>query len=73
MGAALGVRLIGTVSSPREALAKKDGAWQTIDYSKENFAERVLALTNGAKVPVVYDGVGRPRGKARSTACSHAG
>ena len=43
----------------KAALAKKDGAWQTIDYSKENFAERVLALTNGAKVPVVYDGVGK--------------
>ncbi len=57
---ALGVRLIGTVSSPEKAaLAKKHGAWQTIDYSKENFAERVVALTNGAKVPVVYDGVGK--------------
>ena len=57
---ALGVRLIGTVSSPEKAaLAKKSGAWQTIDYSKENFAERVAALTNGAKVPVVYDGVGK--------------
>lgn len=56
----LGVKLIGTVSSPEKAaLAKKNGAWQTIDYSKENFAERVSALTNGAKVPVVYDGVGK--------------
>lgn len=57
---ALGVKLIGTVSSPEKAaLAKKHGAWATIDYSKENFVERVLALTNGAKVPVVYDGVGK--------------
>jgi len=57
---ALGVKLIGTVSSPaKAALAKKSGAWQTIDYSKENFVERVLALTGGAKVPVVYDGVGK--------------
>jgi NADPH2:quinone reductase len=57
---ALGVRLIGTVSSPEKAaLAKKHGAWQTIDYSKENFVECVLALTNGAKLPVVYDGVGK--------------
>ena len=57
---ALGVKLIGTVSSPEKAaLAKKHGAWQTIDYSRENFAERVAALTNGAKVPVVYDGVGK--------------
>lgn len=57
---ALGVRLIGTVSSAEKAaLAKRHGAWQTIDYSKENFAERVAALTKGAKVPVVYDGVGK--------------
>jgi NADPH2:quinone reductase len=57
---ALGVRLIGTVSSPaKAALAKKHGAWETIDYSKENFVERVKELTKGAKVPVVYDGVGK--------------
>jgi NADPH:quinone reductase len=57
---ALGVKLIGTVSSPEKAaLAKKFGAWETIDYSKENFAERVKQLTGGAKVPVVYDGVGK--------------
>ena len=57
---ALGVKLIGTVSSPeKSALAKKHGAWQTIDYSKENVAARVLELTDGKKVPVVYDGVGK--------------
>lgn len=57
---ALGTQLIGTVSSPaKAALAKKNGAWETIDYSKENFVERVAALTKGAKVPVVYDGVGK--------------
>ena len=57
---ALGVKLIGTVSSPEKAaLAKKMGAWATIDYSKENFVERVKELTHGAKVPVVYDGVGK--------------
>ena len=57
---ALGVKLIGTVSSPEKAaLAKKAGAWQTIDYSKENFVERVLQLNGGRKLPVVYDGVGK--------------
>ncbi|MGZ8981776.1 MAG: quinone oxidoreductase family protein, partial [Burkholderiaceae bacterium] len=57
---ALGVKLIGTVSSPEKAaLAKKNGAWETIDYTKGNFVERVLALTNGAKLPVVYDSVGK--------------
>ncbi len=57
---ALGVKLIGTVSSPaKAALATKHGAWATIDYSKEDIAKRVLELTGGRKVPVVYDGVGK--------------
>ncbi len=57
---ALGVKLIGTVSSPEKAaLAKANGAWQVIDYSKENVVERVMELTKGKKVPVVYDGVGK--------------
>ena len=57
---ALGVKLIGTVSSPdKAALAKKNGAWATIDYSYEDVAQRVLELTDGKKCPVVYDGVGK--------------
>ena len=57
---ALGVKLIGTVGSPEKArLAKSHGAWEVIDYRTENFVERVAALTRGAKVPVVYDGVGK--------------
>ena len=57
---ALGVKLIGTVSSPQKAaLASKHGAWAIVDYTKENFVERVKELTRGEKVPVVYDGVGK--------------
>ncbi|MBM1183913.1 NADPH:quinone reductase [Pseudomonas lundensis] len=57
---ALGVKLIGTVSSPKKAaLAKKLGAWATIDYSHEDVVQRVLELTDGKKCPVVYDGVGK--------------
>jgi NADPH2:quinone reductase len=57
---ALGVKLIGTVSSPEKAVqAKANGAWATIDYSHENVVQRVLELTNGAKCPVVYDSVGK--------------
>ena len=40
-------------------LARANGAWETIDYSRENVVERVLELTGGKKVPVVYDGVGK--------------
>lgn len=57
---ALGVKLIGTASTPEKAaLAKANGAWEVIDYSRENVVERVKELTNGKKVPVVYDGVGQ--------------
>jgi NADPH2:quinone reductase len=57
---ALGVKLIGTVSSDEKAaLARKHGAWATINYSRENFVERVKELTRGEKVPVVFDGVGK--------------
>ncbi|AYN22803.1 quinone oxidoreductase [Alcaligenes aquatilis] len=57
---ALGVKLIGTVSGPEKAaLAKANGAWEVIDYSHEDVVQRVLELTNGQKVPVVYDGVGK--------------
>lgn len=57
---ALGVKVIGTVGSPEKAaIAKAHGAWATIDYSREDVVQRVLELTQGQKVPVVYDGVGK--------------
>ena len=57
---ALGVTVIGTVGSDDKAkLAKEHGAAHVINYSKENFVERVKALTDGKGVPVVYDGVGK--------------
>ncbi|MGB6007061.1 quinone oxidoreductase family protein [Castellaniella sp.] len=57
---ALGVRLIGTTSSPEKAaLARRYGAWEVIDYTHEDVPARVLELTGGQKVPVVYDGVGK--------------
>ena len=57
---ALGVTVIGTVSSEEKAaLAKANGCTHTILYNKENLVERVRELTNGAGVPVVYDSVGK--------------
>ncbi|EPC00547.1 quinone oxidoreductase [Litchfieldella anticariensis FP35 = DSM 16096] len=56
----LGVKLIGTVSSREKAdLAEKNGAWATIDYTKEDVVERVRELTNGEMCDVVYDSVGK--------------
>ncbi|SFC58010.1 quinone oxidoreductase [Pragia fontium] len=57
---ALGIKLIATVGSAEKAeQAKRDGAWAVINYRTENIAERVVALTNGEKVNVVYDSVGK--------------
>lgn len=56
----LGATVIGTAGSPDKVkLAKKHGCDHVIDYSKEDFAERVKAITKGAKCDVVYDGVGK--------------
>jgi NADPH2:quinone reductase len=56
----LGVRVIGTTSSPEKAaLAKSMGCDEVINYTSENVAERVRELTDGKGVPVVYDGVGQ--------------
>ncbi|WP_406666149.1 quinone oxidoreductase family protein [Gallaecimonas sp. GXIMD1310] len=57
---ALGVKLIGTVSSAAKAdLAKANGAWATINYSHEDVAQRVHELTEGRGCDVVYDSVGK--------------
>ena len=56
----LGATVIGTVGSDEKAeLARTHGCDHAIVYTRENFAERVREITNGAGVPVVYDAVGR--------------
>ena len=57
---ALGAKLIGTVGSAQKAQrAKEAGAWQVINYREESIVERLKALTDGKKVAVVYDSVGK--------------
>ena len=56
----LGCTVIGTVGSDEKIeIAKNNGCEHVINYSKENFAEKVKEITNGFGVPVVYDGVGK--------------
>ena len=56
----LGVTVIGTVGSEEKAkLARANGCQHTIDYSRENFPERVREITGGEGVAVVYDSVGQ--------------
>ena len=57
---ALGYQLIATAGSDEKCqLAKEHGAAHVINYKKENFVERVKAITNGKGVKVVYDSVGK--------------
>jgi NADPH2:quinone reductase len=57
---ALGVTMIGTVSSDEKAeIARAHGCTHTIVTSRENIAQRVRELTDGKGVPVVYDSVGK--------------
>ena len=56
----IGIKVIGTVgNNEKKELAKKYGCDEVINYSEEDFAKKVLELTDGLGVPVVYDGVGK--------------
>jgi NADPH2:quinone reductase len=56
----LGAIVIGTVGSEAKARrARGNGCEHVIDYTREDFVKRVAEITNGRKVPVVYDSVGR--------------
>ena len=57
---AMGVTMIGTVSSDEKAaVAQANGCAHTIVTTRENIAERVREITGGKGVPVVYDSVGK--------------
>ncbi len=57
---ALGVRMIGTVSTAAKAeIAKESGCAEVIVTSREDTVRRVKDLTDGKGVPVVFDSVGK--------------
>jgi NADPH2:quinone reductase len=56
----LGITVIGTVSTDAKAeVARAHGCAHTINYSHEDVAARVKALTGGRGVDVVFDSVGK--------------
>ncbi len=56
----LGCKVIGTVGSEEKfEIAKKNGCDEIINYNKEDFSKKVMEITDGKGVPVVYDGVGK--------------
>ncbi|MBU3739871.1 MAG: quinone oxidoreductase [Rhodoferax sp.] len=57
---ALGVNMIGTVSTDEKAaLARAHGCTHTIVTGRENIVARVREITGGRGVPVVFDSVGK--------------
>ncbi|MET4128087.1 quinone oxidoreductase [Roseovarius sp. MBR-6] len=57
---AIGIRLIGTAGTDEKcALAVENGAETCLNYRSGDFVEEVKALTGGAGVDVVMDGVGQ--------------
>lgn len=66
-----GGRVFATVSTPEKAsLARDAGADETILYTQEDFAKRVLAATNNQGVDLILDSVGKATytGSVRSLA-----
>jgi NADPH:quinone reductase len=56
----LGCKVIGTVGGDEKiSIAKKNGCDFVVNYSKEDFAKKVLEFTKNKGIPVVYDGVGK--------------
>jgi len=57
---ALGATVIGTVGSDEKAeLARAHGCDHPIVYTRQDFVTEVERITRGAKLPVVYDSVGK--------------
>ena len=57
---ALGATVIGTAGSESKIeLARQNGYDHLINYRAEDFVARVLEITDGRKVDVVYDSVGK--------------
>lgn len=55
----LGATVIGTVGSKEKAdIAKANGCHHPILYNEEDFVARVIEITGGKKLPVVYDSIG---------------
>lgn len=57
---AVGARTIGTASTREKLeLARENGAEVVVDYGREDVRERVMGVTGGEGVGVVFDGVGK--------------
>lgn len=64
-GKAMGLKVIGTVSNEEKAaVARAAGCSDVINYRTEDFVDRVMEITAGRGVRVVFDSVGKDTFKA---------
>ena len=65
----IGAEVIGTVGSDEKIkIAEENGYSHVINYSKDDFAKKVMKITNNEGLPAVFDGVGKNTFKG-SIAC----
>ena len=65
----IGAKVIGTVGSDKKIkIAEENGYAHVINYTKNDFAKKVMEITNNEGVPAVFDGVGKNTFKG-SLAC----
>ena len=65
----IGAKVIGTVGSDEKIkVAEENGYSHVINYTKDDFAQKVMEITNNKGVPAVFDGVGKNTFKG-SLAC----
>jgi len=56
----IGAKVIGTVGSDEKIkIAEENGYEHVINYSKDDFAKKVMEITKNEGVPAVFDGVGK--------------
>ena len=56
----IGAKVIGTVGSEEKIkIAEENGYSNVINYSKDNFAKKVMEITKNEGVTAVFDGVGK--------------
>ncbi|GGO99119.1 quinone oxidoreductase family protein [Stakelama pacifica] len=71
---AIGASVIGVVGSEEKAQAARDnGAAHVIRHDEEDIAARVREITDGAGVPVIFDGVGKATWTASLDSASRRG
>ena len=70
----MGVKVIGSVGSPEKIKeTKMNGCFETIVSTEKEFSKKILELTDGKGVDIVFDSVGRDTFESSLASLSHRG